>query len=149
MENKCFLSLLRALAYIWASPNTLLGMAMGGVIWCTGGHIRLIDGVIEYYGGSIGRFLDGLPNFKFTAITFGHTILGTSQASLCEVRAHEHVHVRQYECWGIAFLPAYWLSSIWQMICGRNLYRDNYFEKQAYAASPELVEKMFGGNRLE
>ena len=144
MAGKLFRSLLRAMAYLWASPNTLLGLVIGGVIWCAGGRVRLIDGAIECYGGWIGRFLDRLPNFKFTAITFGHAILGTSHSSLCEVRTHEHVHVRQYERWGIFFLPAYWLSSIWQVICGRDLYRDNYFEKQAYAASPELIEKMFG-----
>lgn len=137
-------ALLRTLAYLWASPNTLLGMVLGAVIWGAGGHVRLVDGTIECYGGSIGRFLDRLPSFKFTAITFGHTILATSHVSLCEVRTHERVHVRQYECWGIFFLPAYWLSSVWQVMCGRDLYRDNYFEKQAYAASPELIEKMFG-----
>lgn len=138
--------LLQAILYLWTAPNSLFGMILGSLIWCTGGEVRIISGAIECYGGLIGRFIDGLPNFKFSAITFGHIILGTSSISLCEVRTHEHVHIRQYERWGIFFLPAYWLSSIWQAMCGRNLYRDNYFEKQAYAASPELIEKMFGSN---
>lgn len=144
MAEKFFKLVLHAIAYLWGSPNTLLGIVFGSFIWCAGGHVRLINGAVEFYGGLIGRFIDGLPNFKFTAITFGHVILGTSHSELCEVRAHEHVHVRQYECWGIFFLPAYWLSSVWQVINGRDPYRDNYFEKRAYAASPELVKKMFG-----
>lgn len=144
MTYDFFRRLLRVITYLWTAPNTLLGIVLGALICCTGGHVRLINGAIECYGGVIGRFIDDLPNFKFSAITFGHIILGTNSLILCEVRTHEHVHIRQYECWGILFLPAYWLSSIWQVMCGRDLYRDNYFEKQAYAASPELIEKMFG-----
>jgi hypothetical protein len=44
------------------------------------------------------------------------------------------VHVRQYERWGPAFLPAYLLSSLLQLLRGRNPYRENHFERQAYAA---------------
>lgn len=44
---------------------------------------------------------------------------------------HELVHVRQYERWGIAFWPAYLLSSLWVRIRGGNAYWDNPFERQA------------------
>ena len=44
------------------------------------------------------------------------------------------MHVRQYERWGIFFLPAYALSSLWQLAHGRDWYRDNRFELRAYAA---------------
>jgi hypothetical protein len=50
------------------------------------------------------------------------------------LRAHEQVHVRQYERWGPFFVPAYLASSLWQGLCGRHLYRDNHFERPAFAA---------------
>jgi hypothetical protein len=50
------------------------------------------------------------------------------------------VHVRQYEQWGMFFLPAYALSSVWQVIHGRGGYRNNYFERHAYAV--EATQKL-------
>jgi hypothetical protein len=48
------------------------------------------------------------------------------------VRAHEQVHVRQYERWGPLFVPAYLLSSLVELLRGRRPYRDNWFEREAY-----------------
>ena len=70
--------------------------------------------------------------FGFSAITFGHVILAVDHATLAAVRAHEQVHVRQYERWGIFFFPAYLLSSLVQLARGRRPYLDNYFEREAY-----------------
>jgi hypothetical protein len=75
--------------------------------------------------------------FRFSAITFGHVILGLSEASLAAARSHEHVHVAQYEAWGPFFLFAYAASSAWQLVRGRRIYRDNFFERQAYAAQAD------------
>jgi hypothetical protein len=65
--------------------------------------------------------------------TFGHVILGVDEATLAAVRAHEQVHVRQYERWGPFFGPAYLLSSLLQLLRGRSPYRDNLFEREAFA----------------
>jgi len=65
-------------------------------------------------------------------MTLGHVVLGASRAELDRLREHERVHVRQYERWGVFFLPAYILSSVWQVAHGRRGYRDNFFERQAY-----------------
>jgi hypothetical protein len=46
------------------------------------------------------------------------------------LRKHEHVHVRQYERWGVLFIPAYVLSSLWQVLRGRSAYSANHFERQ-------------------
>ena len=93
-------------------------------------------GVLEFGGGSIGRWVSRLPApFAFSAITFGHVVLGIDHATLTVVRTHEQAHVRQYERWGPFFVPAYLLSSLVQLLRGRNLYRDNYFEREAYAKS--------------
>ena len=121
-------------AYAWAAPNTALGAVAGLAVLCLGGRVRFVAGVAEFHGGLSGRFCAALPEpLRFGAMTLGHVILGTSAAELAALRGHEHVHVRQYEQWGLLFLPAYALSSIWQVVHGRCGYRSNFFEGQACA----------------
>lgn len=120
-------------AYVWASPNTAIGLLLGLAMTFVGARVRAVRGVLEIDGGWIGSGLSHpASRFPFHAITFGHVILATDAASLDAARDHEHVHVRQYEAWGPFFLPAYLASSAWQLICGRRCYRDNWFERQAY-----------------
>lgn len=66
-------------------------------------------------------------------MTLGHVVLGSDLKSLNWTCRHERVHVRQYERWGPFFIPAYLLCSVWLMIRGRNAYRENPFEIEAYA----------------
>ena len=125
--------MIRIAAYAWASPNTLLGLAGGLIMLIGGARARTVQGAIEFGGGAIGRALvDRRPPIRFRAMTLGHVILGASAADLDAARPHEQVHVRQYERWGPLFLPAYLLSSIWQLARGRRCYRDNHFERQAF-----------------
>lgn len=124
------------LSYAWASPNSLLGLVIGGAMILLGARAGRIAGVLEVAGGLVGMLLGprriALP---WRAMTLGHVILGIDEAALEQSRAHEHVHVRQYEQWGPFFLPAYVVSSLWQLACGRRCYRDNWFERQAYERS--------------
>jgi hypothetical protein len=121
------------LRYLWALPNTLLGALLGLICLALGGRMRIVDGVMEFSGGRIGlALLKAPPSLRFSAITFGHVVLGVSRKELARVRAHEHVHVRQYERWGPLFIPAYLLSSAWEALRGRNPYLDNVFEREAY-----------------
>jgi hypothetical protein len=114
----------RIAAYAWASPNTLIGLVGGLAVLACGGTVRIVRGVAE--------FAAGMPlRVRFDAITFGHVIIGVSEAKLAAARDHEHVHVRQYEAWGPFFLLAYAASSAWQFARGRSMYYDNYFERQA------------------
>ena len=76
--------------------------------------------------------------WRFQAITFGHIVLGFSHAVLAQVRAHEHVHVRQYERWGILFFPLYLGSSVWQLLRGRDPNWRNHFEVAAFRNSAPL-----------
>lgn len=127
----------RIAAYAWAGPNTLLGLVLGAAMLACGGQVRLVRGVAEFSGGLIGSLVPAL--LRFNAITFGHVILGISEAELATVRMHEHVHVRQYEAWGPFFLFAYVASSAWQLLRGRRVYRDNFFERQAFAVEAGSV----------
>jgi hypothetical protein len=125
--------LLRLLRILWASPYTLIGLFLGGIGLCTGGHARIRGRAIEFYGGGVKWLVTRMPHGQFTlAFTLGHTILGQSDASLDIAREHETVHVRQFERWGLFMGPAYLLASLVLWIAGRQPYRDNPFERQAY-----------------
>ena len=117
----------------WASPWTLLGLAIGVVGLASGGRAQRIGGAIEFSGGAAAWLLRHAPLLRgAAAVTFGHVILGQTPADLDACRSHEHVHVRQYERWGAAFIPAYLACSLWLWLRGRNWYLENPFEIQAY-----------------
>jgi hypothetical protein len=122
----------RIVAYAWAGPNSLLGLAASLLPILLGARARVVRGVIEVSGGWLGAALASpAVACPFRAITLGHVILATDDAALECSRAHERVHVRQYERWGPFFLPAYVISSAWQLLRGRRCYQDNHFERQA------------------
>ena len=127
---------LRAAAYLWAGLYSVLGLALGLVALLFGATARVHAGTLEIGGGAVGAGFARLPRpFAFSAITLGHVILGTDHETLSAVRAHERVHVAQYERWGPAFIPAYLFSSLIQLVRRRDPYRDNYFEREAYEQS--------------
>ncbi|MFG0331218.1 MAG: GNAT family N-acetyltransferase [Phycisphaerales bacterium] len=128
---------LRLLAVLWASPYTAIGLAIGAVGLLTpGGRARLGPGIIEFHGGAVKWFVAHLPLGASTlAVTLGHTVLGQTAASLDRARAHELVHVRQFERWGPFMGPAYLLASLILWMRGRRPYRDNPFEREAYDAT--------------
>jgi hypothetical protein len=128
----------RLLRYLWAAPYTLVGLLLGAVAVLFGAASQLNRGVVEIAGGRIGRALGQLPpTLGFSAMTLGHVILAVDRSALAQLRMHEHVHVAQYERWGPLFVPAYLLSSLLQLLRGRHPYRENHFERQAYAVTDE------------
>jgi hypothetical protein len=125
----------RVFSYAWASPNSLLGLIAGVAMLCFGARVRRVQGCAEFSGGLIGTFITSpAVACPHRAMTLGHVILGTDAISLDCAREHEQVHVRQYERWGPFFLAAYFISSLWQLLCGRRCYRDNCFEREAFTA---------------
>jgi hypothetical protein len=122
-----------AIVWVWASPATLLGLAAGGIGLLAGGAVQRRGHVLEFHGGFARWVLERMPHGQFVmAMTLGHTILGKTDAALDITRDHELVHVRQYERWGPFFLPAYLLASLYLWLAGRDAYRDNPFEREAY-----------------
>jgi hypothetical protein len=109
----------RIFGYAWASPNTVIGLALGVLALLLGARPQARQGALEFSGGALGA----LVSAPWLA------------ATLDCARGHEQVHVRQYEQWGPLFLPAYVASSLWALACGRRCYRDNWFERQAFERS--------------
>jgi hypothetical protein len=120
------------LRYLWASPNTLIGLAFALAGLAGGGRARVFRGVLEVHGPGIRWLLDRMPSrTAVQALTLGHVVLGRDRRALESTRAHEAVHVRQYERWGPAFLPAYAVASLLAGLRGGDPYRHNRFERAA------------------
>ena len=118
---------------IWALPNTILGLVLTVAALCTGGRAQVVNGVVESHGGAAAFMLRRLVPIRggASAMTLGHVVAGRDPASLERTRAHERVHVRQYETWGPFFLPAYLLATVIAAARGRHYYLDNHFERAA------------------
>lgn len=129
--------LLRGLAYVWAGPNTLLGLVLALLCRGGGGRVRVVDGVVEAGGGWLRPLLRLAPTGGggAAAMTIGHVVIAVDQPTLDRTRVHERVHVRQYERWGPLFIPAYFLASLTAHLRGRHAYLGNRFEREAYAVS--------------
>ncbi|MFG0267023.1 MAG: hypothetical protein ACF8AM_18015 [Rhodopirellula sp. JB055] len=120
---------MRWLRYLWAAPNTLIGITIGLLL---GGRFAWVSGVIEIHGRWISRGLRSMP-VPAAAMTLGHVVLGCTPGDLNRTRRHERVHVQQYERWGPFFLVAYLTASLVLKLMGRDAYRGNPFEVEAYA----------------
>jgi len=128
-----FALLLRLIVVLWALPCPLLGLGIGSLGLLSGGKARIRSTVVEFHGGAVKMFVRLLPpKPSAVAITFGHTILGKTGPGLDMARGHELVHVRQYERWGPLFGPAYLLASLVLWLRGKDPYRDNPFEREAF-----------------
>ena len=123
------------LAYLWAGPVSGPAALVALLARVTGGTLVLRDGVVEAAGGCLRPLLRYCyPPMPIAAITFGHVVLAQSSADLHATRAHERVHVRQYERWGPLFPLLYLLASVMAMVRGGHAYRDNRFEWEARQA---------------
>jgi hypothetical protein len=105
-----------------------------GLLSVVGGRLTVVDGVIECHGPLLRRLLALVPGPGIAAITLGHVVVGIDAHALSWTRAHERVHVRQYERWGPAFVPVYLAAGAWALLCGRHPYYDNPFEREARRA---------------
>lgn len=121
------------LRYLWAAPASAIGFALALAGVAAGGRISLHEGVVEAEGTLLAWGLEHLTLLDggAAAITFGHVVLARDASALHWTRAHERVHVRQYERWGALFIPLYVAASLWAMARGLDPYSDNPFEREA------------------
>lgn len=128
----------RAAAYLWASPVSIAALPAVALGTATGGRARVHQGVLEAGGGLLKPILRrAVPGFEIGAITLGHVVLGATEDLLSECRAHERVHVRQYERWGILFPVLYLAASLLALARHGSAYADNTFERGARRLSGE------------
>jgi hypothetical protein len=121
-----------SIKYIWASPASLLGLAIAAFAKLAGTSTAVIGGVVEVTLTPRTHLLRLLSRrSRFSAITFGHIVIAASAEDQALLRSHERVHVTQYERWGPVFLLAYPAESVFQFLRGRRPYLDNRFEVQA------------------
>jgi hypothetical protein len=88
--------------YVWALPNTLLGLLLGLLSF----RLPRADGGILLFEGSPRGFLWILSRMRRQAVTFGHVVLSAAPLR-GTLRRHELAHVGQYERFGPAFIPVY------------------------------------------
>lgn len=131
-------SLRQAALWAWASPWTAVGGAVAIAGLCCGrASVRVRRGAIETWGPlPAGLLRTASPRGPIAAMTLGHVIIGRSLTDLDVTCEHERVHVRQYERWGVLFVPLYLMSSAWCWVRGLNPYFDNVFEVEAFRESP-------------
>lgn len=118
---------------LWAAPCSAVGLVVSLFVLLTGGSVRKVGHVLEcavYPNECATRSM--LRRLPFAAITLGHVMVGISHAELARLRAHELVHVRQYERLGVLFFVAYPLASLVAWLSGRCPYRGNRYEVQAF-----------------
>ena len=129
--------MIRPLIYLWTFPTTFVGLLFIPPALLGGGELRRVQGVLEIHGKWIAWLLKRcvpIPGGA-AAMTLGHVVIGCDRDCLDRTREHERVHVRQAERWGPAFIPAYLLASLIAWRRGLDPYRDNLFEREAYAAA--------------
>ena len=134
---------MKLLRYIWALPNTILGLLFVPLALFTKGRMEIQDGVLEIHGGLVSWILKYcFPSQGYvSAVTLGHVILGCDRESLANDRRHERAHVKQYELFGPAFIPVYILAGIWALIRGRGAYKGNYLERKAIEQERVLKQR--------
>ena len=117
------MALPRFVAYVWASPNTVLGLLLGLLSFQ---RPRVAKGVV-LFDRHVRGFVWTLHLFRRAAVTYGHVILADRRVE-GPLLAHELHHVRQYERLGPLYIPLY--VAIW-IVTG---YRRHPFEESARLA---------------
>jgi hypothetical protein len=90
--------------------------------------------------GPAQRFI--LPNWA--AITIGRHIFSWQQLDEFSL-AHELCHVRQWSQHGIMYIPHYFAASRAAKAAGKDQYRGNAFEAEAYSIEDDLRAVRAGG----
>ena len=120
---------MRLVGYLWAFPVTVVGRPLSLLAVLSGGSACLRGGVVEAYGGLVGRLLRGGRLWQGgAAVTLGHVILARDAECLARSRSHELAHVRQYERWGPLLVPVYWMIGSWLSWRGYHPYLDHPLE---------------------
>ena len=121
-----------ALRYLWVLPVSAPAAILALLARLSGGSAEWREGVLEGSGGFLTVLLARIyPPMSIAAITLGHVVLAQTREELERTRAHERVHVHQYERWGASFPLLYLGASLVALLRGGHAYNDNRFELEA------------------
>mgnify|MGYP001584455576 CR=1 FL=1 len=124
--------MLYTLRYIWLAPITLpmvlFNFFVGNKL------IKVEKGIFYFYSPKATLYSWWFKTFKFAAITQGAviTMLDKEYINSKRLIIHENTHVLQELTLGMSFPIVYVLNSIVVWLMGKDLYYDNWFEKQAF-----------------
>jgi hypothetical protein len=122
----------RTFGMVWASPISLVALLIALPVLLSRCTIFWNGRALELSGGAVSTVLRVLSfNRAIDAITLGHVILARDLACAARWRAHEMVHVRQFERWGALMPIAYAAASLIAWWRGGDAYWDNAFEVDA------------------
>ncbi len=119
---------------LWGLPAALAGVALARLSGCqiSGGDGRALLARAPARS-FVSRFL---TERGFNAITIGNVVILCASPTPTLLQ-HELEHVRQWEQWGLLFVAAYPLASLWSRLRGAGWHRGNCFERAARAAAGE------------
>ena len=138
-----FSTALKFFRILWPLPVTLIGLTLAVFIRGTNGCMQKHGIALEAFGGTASTILWLMnPWATIQAITLGHIIIARDAATAEQLRAHEQVHVRQYERWGFIFPIAYLAASVIAALKGGDAYRNNVFEVEASAIKTNNVHSI-------
>ena len=143
------MSFIQLWRWCFPAPISLIGFVFASFIRASGGQIEKHGIAWEASDGAASRLLWLFnPWANINAITLGHVILARDPLTAAHLRAHEQVHVRQYERWGFIFPLAYVMASVLAFARGADAYRDNVFEIEAFAAGGLNLETAVDRSRI-
>ena len=130
------------LGKLWTSPNTILGLLIGGFGLLAGARLARGENAILFLSHPLMTF------FPARAVTFGNCVLYSpgihpdqevdryDGKGLQRISDHEKAHTIQYQLWGPLFLPAYLLAAL--------LPGQNRFELQADRWAERIRDRRLG-----
>lgn len=93
---------LRLLGYLWALPNTVIGLVFGLLSF----QLPRVTSGILVFDRRVAGVIWIVSRMRRTAVTYGHVVLGAAPVE-GQLLAHELHHVRQYERLGPLYIPVY------------------------------------------
>ena len=142
MHTRHITQITQVAKFFWASPCSVVGLFFSVIVLLLGGRAARSSSTLEVtFREGHAPGLTRLRWLPFRAITLCHVIIAVTRQELERLRAHELIHVRQYERWGMFFFVAYALSSAWQLLRGRHAYWDNRFEIEARLLDTDMQRK--------
>lgn len=126
------------------SPVTAFGLLQAAV--GARFHSKTPEGVLQFVARPRGPVAWYMRKLGIAAYTLGTVVTyrGADLPADARLYRHELEHVLQTMRFGPLMPVAYVASSVWQVVRGRRLYRDNAFEVRARAAEKTPLTRASG-----